>query len=74
MDSISALSASLAMYGITPAGDGSSASDVADGAAETSTDIGPAASLMLSSLNLQSQMVSTLFSGATLGTRLDVRA
>ena len=74
MDSISALSASLAMYGISPVADGSSASDVADGAAETSTDIGPAASLMLSSLNLQSQMVSTLFAGSSLGTHVDLRA
>jgi hypothetical protein len=74
MDSISALSASLAMYGVTPAADSSAASDVADGAAETTTDIGPAASLMLSSLNMQSQMVSTLFGASPLGRFIDVTA
>ena len=74
MDSISALSASLAMYGISPVADAGPATDVADGAAETSTDIGPAAQLMLSSLNLQGQMVSTLFSPSPLGNHIDALA
>jgi hypothetical protein len=70
VDGISALGASPATYGITAAGSSSDAGAAADAA----TDIGPAAVLMLSSLNLQSQMVSALFCGGTLGSKLDVRA
>jgi hypothetical protein len=69
VDRISALSASLALYGMSPS-DSTAATTTAPDAA---TAASPAASLSLSSLHLQSQMVTTLFSG-TVGTRLDARA
>jgi hypothetical protein len=72
MNSISAISASFAMYGMQPL-DAPPANQSGDKAA----DVGPAAELLLSSLNLQGQMVTTLLSSlapATLGRSLDALA
>jgi hypothetical protein len=74
ISNIAALSSALSLYGLSPTTDSAAAGDPGNVPADPSSDAGPAATLTLSSLHLQTQMVSTLFSGAgSLGGTLDVR-